>query len=175
MNNGEIKLVAAPASAPARNHAQPPSRILLVDDETQARELIADVLVQSGYNVDTAEDGAEAWKALNNATYDLMITDNRMPRVTGLELIKKLRSDDMTLPVILASGTVPTEELERYPWLRLDAVLPKPFTIAELLETVIKVLRATESARVPVAELTPNSFQRRPRISFTRENGFRHE
>ena len=55
-----------------------------------------------------------------------------MPRVTGLELIKKLRSEDMTLSVILASGTALTEELDRYPWLQLDAVLPKPFSIEEL-------------------------------------------
>jgi DNA-binding response OmpR family regulator len=100
-----------------------------------------------GYNVDTAEDGAAAWKALNDHNYDLLITDNRMPRVTGMELIKKVRSVDMTLPIILASGTVPLQELKRNPWMNLDATLPKPFTLAELLDTVVKVLRATDDAR----------------------------
>ena len=128
--------------APAQNHVTPPRRILLVDDDLYARELNAGVLIRSGYKVDTAVDGADAWKALSDASYDLLITDNRMPRVTGLDLIKKLRSEDMTLPVILASGTVPEEELKRHPWLQLDATLPKPFTIAELLDMVKKVLRA---------------------------------
>src|SRR6185369_4261945 len=83
-------------------------------------------------------------------SYDLLITDNRMPRVTGLELIKKLRSEDMTLPVILASGTVPVEELNRHPWLQLDASLPKPFTITQLLETVKTVLGSLQSARLRI-------------------------
>ncbi|MGB7746875.1 MAG: response regulator [Verrucomicrobiia bacterium] len=124
----------------------PPRRILLVDDDIDLRQLYTNVLVRSGYRVDTAEDGASGWKALNAGCYDLLITDNTMPRVTGLDLIKKLRSEDMTLSVILASGTAPTEELNRCPWLKLDAVLPKPFSIGELLETVRAVLRATDSA-----------------------------
>jgi DNA-binding response OmpR family regulator len=135
------------AGAASQNYANPTHRILLVDDDIYARELNAGILIRFGYNVDTAEDGAAAWKALNDHAYDLLITDNRMPRVTGLELIKKLRSVDMTLPVILASGTVPMEELKRNPWMNLDATLPKPFTLAELLDTVTKVLRATEDAR----------------------------
>src|SRR5580700_9115809 len=132
--------------APTQNPANPPHRILLVDDDLYARDLNAGVLLRSGYDVDTAEDGAAAWKALNDVSYDLLITDNKMPRVTGMELIKKLRSEDMTLPVILASGAVPTEELKSHPWLQLEAVLPKPFTIAELLDTVEKVLGAAEGA-----------------------------
>jgi DNA-binding response OmpR family regulator len=101
--------------ASTQNHTNPPHRILLVDDDLYARELNAGALIRSGYKVDTAIDGADAWKALNDDSYDLLITDNKMPRVTGLDLIKKLRSEDMTLPVILASGTVPMEELKRHP------------------------------------------------------------
>ncbi len=59
-----------------------------------------------------------------------------MPGMTGLELVKKLRSEGMTLAVILASGTVPAEELSQNPWLKIDAVLSKPFTIAELVKTM---------------------------------------
>lgn len=132
---------------PSQNYANPTHRILLVDDDVYARELNAGVLIRFGYNVDTAEDGAAAWKALHEINYDLLITDNRMPRVTGMDLIKKVRSEDMMLPIILASGTVPTEELNRHPWLQLDATLSKPFTLAELLDTVIEVLRASDSAR----------------------------
>jgi DNA-binding response OmpR family regulator len=135
----------------AQNFASPRHRILVVDDDFYARELHAGVLIRFGYNVDTAGDGADAWKALEGDSYDLLITDNKMPRVTGLELIKKLRSEDMTLPVILASGTVPTEELKRHPWLRLDATLPKPFSIAELLDTVKKVLHASDDTRPTTA------------------------
>jgi CheY-like chemotaxis protein len=51
----------------------------------------------------------------------------------------------MTLPVILASGTMPTDELKQHPWLQLDATLPKPFTTAELLDMVKKILGAADS------------------------------
>jgi DNA-binding response OmpR family regulator len=137
-------------AATAQNFANPRNRILLVDDDFYARELHAGALIRFGYDVDTAADGSDAWKSLNEQSYDLLITDNRMPRVTGMELIKKLRSEDMTLPVILASGTVPVEELKRHPWLKLDATLPKPFTTAELLDTVTKVLHAADADRIRV-------------------------
>jgi DNA-binding response OmpR family regulator len=148
MKNNEILPTSQPPAALPQSKANPTPRILLVDDDCYVRELNAGVLIQSGYNVDIAEDGADAWKVLNEINYNLLITDNKMPRVTGLELIKKLRSEDMTLPVILASGTVPVEELKQYPWLKLDATLPKPFTIAELLDTVKKVLLAATSSEL---------------------------
>src|SRR5471032_969183 len=127
---------------PKKKPTRPPYNILLVDDELQARELHAGVLIRAGYDVNTAKDGADAWNALNLVSYDLLITDNKMPRVTGMELIKKLRSEDMMLPVILASGTVPAEELKRHPWLLLDATLTKPFSVEQLLEVVKQVLRS---------------------------------
>jgi len=140
----------ADAPLPSQTSTPDSIRILLVDDDFYIRELNAGVLTRFGYKVDTANDGADAWKALNGQSYDLLITDNRMPRVTGMELIKKLRSEDMMLPVILASGTVPAEELKRHPWMQLDATLPKPFTTAELLDTVKKVMRSVDSARIRV-------------------------
>ena len=63
-----------------------------------------------------------------------------MPKVTGIEMIKMLRTQDPTLPVILASGLIPKEELARHPWLEISAILPKPFTASELLRTVKEVL-----------------------------------
>lgn len=111
-------------------------RILLVDDDQGIRGLIADTLARAGYRVDTAENGDAAWEALQLSRYDLLITDNTMPGKTGLDLIKQVRSEDMDLAVILASGTVPAEELNRCPWLQVNALLPKPYTIADLLRTV---------------------------------------
>jgi len=117
-----------------------PQCILVVDDDTAIRDTIAISLIRSGYRVDTARDGATAWKALNEVSYHLLITDHKMPRLTGLELIQKLRTEAMTLPVILISGMMPTEELKQYPWLHVDAMLLKPFAMEELLRTVKKVL-----------------------------------
>jgi DNA-binding response OmpR family regulator len=134
------------ARAPTHGQAHPSNRILVVDDDISIRELSAQVLTAFGFQVETAEDGVAGWEALHASSYDLLITDHNMPKVTGVELVKKLRSARMTLPVVLVSGAMPTEELSRNPLLQLAATLLKPFSPDELLGIVEKVLRAAEGA-----------------------------
>lgn len=128
-----------------------------MDDESCIRRLNAEMLLRSGYHVDTAEDGADAWRALGAERYDLLITDHNMPKVTGVELIKKVRGARMALPVIMATATLPEAEFAKYPWLQPDAMLLKPYTVGDMLKTVREVLRATNSARAPIA--SPTSWQ----------------
>ena len=59
--------------------------------------------------------------------YDLAITDNTMPKMTGLEIIEKLRSARMAIPVIMATRSLPLDEIARKPWLKPDAMLQWPF------------------------------------------------
>lgn len=133
-------------SAILQSQSNPPDRILVVEDDASIRQLNTERLRDSGYEVDAAENGAAAWQALNTHSYDLLITDNVMPKVTGIELLEKLRSARLTLPVIMATSAIPTEVLVRYPWLQPDATLLKPYTFAELLRTVKKVLREGDDA-----------------------------
>jgi len=105
------------------------------------------MLTRFGYETETAEDGAVAWEALLANGYDLLITDNNMPKVSGVELVKKLRSAHMMLPVVLASGTIPTEAMDRDSSLQLAGMLLKPFTLDDLLVTVKKALCATDPGR----------------------------
>lgn len=127
-----------------QDNANPPVRVLVVDDDLNIRALMVTYLTRAAFRVDTSNDGAEAWEALNVASYHLLITDHQMPKLTGLELIRKLRSESMTLPVILVSGTIPLEEISRHPELRIVAALPKPFGAVELLDTVQKALNPSE-------------------------------
>jgi DNA-binding NtrC family response regulator len=76
--------------------------------------------------------------------YHLLITDNDMPKVSGVDLVKKLHAARLALPVIMATGTFPVEELNRHPWLPIEATLLKPYSVEELLTTVSNVLRATD-------------------------------
>src|ERR1700679_21676 len=116
-----------------------PQRILVVDDDICIRHLSSEALIAEGYRVDTAENGEEGWHALKSGSesYDLLITDNSMPKLSGVDLIRKMRSASMELPVILASGTVPlhTESLD------LAAILPKPFFPSALVQIVQKILQ----------------------------------
>jgi len=159
-NNISKPEAGASASAALQCRTNPPQRILVVEDDAQIRRLNTEVLMESGFQVDAAEDGVAAWQALNTSRYDLMITDNNMPIVTGLELIKKLRSEDNMLPVILVSGTMPTEELAQHPWLQIQATLLKPYTIPELFQTVKAVLAACR----PIRDLNvpPSNWQNLP-------------
>jgi DNA-binding response OmpR family regulator len=128
------------AAAPASGGTNSSCRILVVDDDADARLQSTEVLTHHGYHVDAAEDGAVAWDTLQVNDYDLVVTDHKMPKVTGVELVEKLRAARMALPVILVSGAIPTDELNRHPGLRLAATLLKPFTADELVLAVKEVL-----------------------------------
>jgi len=130
-------------------------RILVVDDDSDLRLLYAEALARPGYQVDTAEDGAAGWKALQVNNYNLLIAEHSLPRLTGVELVKKLRAARMAVPVVMTAVRLPTQELVQNPSLQLAAILPKPFYISELLETVRAVLRTTDSPCEQIATL-PN-------------------
>jgi DNA-binding NtrC family response regulator len=112
----------------------------VVDDDADLRRISTQVLSRFGYQTEFASDGETAWKALQRKGYDLLIAENDLPAVPGVELVKKLRVARMTLPVILASGDLPSLELSRNTWLHPIAGLAKPLSIDQLLETVENVL-----------------------------------
>ena len=131
---------AAPTAAP-QGRAGLPHRILVVDDDDSIRELNARVLALSGYHVDAAADGEDAWQALNTDNYDLLITDHKMPKMTGIELLQRLHAARMGLPAIMVTSTFPEEELNRHPWLQPFATLLKPFTPDQLDEYLAEAQR----------------------------------
>jgi CheY-like chemotaxis protein len=73
-------------------------RILVVDDEPLLRKLNAEIFTDVGYAVDVAEDGANAWDALQLHDYHLLVTDNQMPKMSGVELVVKVRQPGKSCP-----------------------------------------------------------------------------
>jgi DNA-binding response OmpR family regulator len=130
-------------------------RILVVDDDADTRQLSVDVLVASDFEVDAAVDGAAAWEAIRAKPFDLVITDNKMPRMTGIELIEKLRDTRLALPVIMATRQLPALEFERKPWLLPDKILQRPFSNNDLVAAVKKVLRDDDTNWNHVETLLP--------------------
>jgi CheY-like chemotaxis protein len=141
-NRGQISQPEQSAIAPTQVHKNSSPRILILDDDCHSRQLQIDLLTSSGYQVEAVNDGAAGWDALRTCDYDLVITDNHMPRMTGLEMIEKLHLSQMAVPVIMATGSLPTDEFARKPWLRPEAALQKPFANHDLLETISNVLDA---------------------------------
>jgi DNA-binding NtrC family response regulator len=151
MKDNDISQAGKPASATLQCPAKPPHRILVVEDDRDIRRLNTEALINSGYHVDAAEDGAAAWNTLQYNGYDLLVTDNDMPKITGVDLLKKLHAAHLALPVILATGMLPRDEFARHPWIQPVAVLIKPYTIDELLVTVRKVLSEAEGTGKQIA------------------------
>jgi YesN/AraC family two-component response regulator len=112
-------------------------------------------LVDCGFDVEEARDGADGWEALQTGHYDLVITDNTMPRMTGVEMIEKLRSARMTVPVIMATGFLPVFVFSRKPWLKPDAALTIPFSDNDLLTAVKRILDKDDGDDIPPATLLP--------------------
>jgi DNA-binding response OmpR family regulator len=133
----------------------PPPRILVVEDDDDIRMLNTEALLHSGYRVDAAEDGAVAWEALQLNDYDLLITDNQMPNVSGVELLYKIHAARIKLPTILVTGAPPTEELKRHPWMKVEAMLLKPFTFEEFLTTVKGILHRVQGHAAKPATSSP--------------------
>ena len=141
-------------------------RILVVEEEGDIRQLNAEVLVDAGYQVDVAEDGASAWAALQLNRYDLLITDQFLPKVSGVELLKKIHIARMTLPVIMATGILPTWEFALHPCLQAVTMLRMPYTIDRLLGLVKSIL--PENAKVSAHMVaTPRWPTKSPVMSFS--------
>lgn len=156
------KLSQANGQASTSTHRQPNlrQRILVVNDDPEIRRVITEVLIYSGYHADASEDGAAAWDALQLNNYDLMVIDNNMPKVTGVELIEKLRDARMDLPVIMAMGSLPEADSIRRSLHQPNIILLKPFTFDELVVAVKEVLRVTSDARNEIAP--PPDWQVQP-------------
>src|SRR3954467_228686 len=80
------------------------TRVLVVDDDADVRELISLVLSQAGYEVDEAADGFAALTKLSRYRPDVVVTDLRMPGMTGVDLLQRIRRIHGDVPVILATG-----------------------------------------------------------------------
>ncbi len=102
-------------------------RILVADDSLTVRELERKLLASRGYAVETAVDGADAWNALRNGSFDLLVTDIDMPRLDGVQLTRMIRADARLrdLPVVVVSYKDREEERVKGLEAGADFYLPK--------------------------------------------------
>lgn len=130
-------------------------RILVVDDEPEAVELVEFNLKQAGYAVVTASDGAEALKKAHAQTPDLIVLDVMLPEMDGFEICKTLRLEPSTARVPIIMLTAKAAEIDRVLGLELgaDDYLTKPFSPRELLLRVKKILARGQAGEKPREQL----------------------
>jgi len=137
-------------------------RILIVDDEAAIRQSLAESLADEGYRTHAAETGEEALAKLNTETYDLVVTDLKMPNVSGLELLQALRNQDRQTPVIMmtAYGDVDTAVES----MRLGAYdfIQKPFKLSDMRRQVAAALRATTVLETATKDAKPAPRRSKP-------------
>ena len=119
-------------------------KILVVDDEARMRKLVRDFLSIKGFSVVEAADGEEALAYAQAEKYDGMILDIMMPKLSGLEVLQRLRNAGCRTPVLLLTAKAEVEDRIEGLDLGADDYLPKPFAMGELLARVRAMLRRRE-------------------------------
>jgi len=131
-------------------------KILVVDDEATIRLSLVEALSAEGYSVEAAETGEEALARTHGTAFDLLVTDLKLPGVTGLELLQAIRNQGQQVPVIMmtAYGDVDTAVAA----MRLGAYdfIAKPFKLAAIKKQVRMALKVTVEATRAAARVVPS-------------------
>ena len=140
-------------------------RLLLVEDEPEIQRFLERSLVEAGYAVDVARDGAMAERLAPRGGYDVSIVDLGLPDVDGMKLILRLRELGVTAPVLILSARRSVDDRVRGLEQGGDDYLTKPFAMAELLARLRNLQRrhvqpANESSRLRVGDLELDLLKR---------------
>jgi len=108
------------------------NRILVVDDEASMRELLVIMLRREGYQVEEAGDGGAALEKIQSDTFDLIISDIKMPRLTGIDLLRRIREQDLDIVVMMITAFSTTEEAVEAMKLGAYDYITKPFKNDEI-------------------------------------------
>lgn len=123
-------------------------KILVVDDEVHIVQVVAIKLRNNGFEVITAENGAEGLELAIQERPDLIVSDFQMPVMSGLEMIENLRAKPETrdIPVVMLTARGFAIEDDKKQQLRITACLSKPFSPRELLQSIESVLHQISPA-----------------------------
>ena len=116
-------------------------KLLLVEDSLQLNKALTTVLKRNSFVVDSAFDGEEALLFIDQYKYDIIILDIMLPKVNGLEVLKRARSKKINTPIIMLTAKSTTEDKILGLDLGADDYLPKPFNVEELLARIRALLR----------------------------------
>lgn len=125
-------------------------RILVVDDSATMRRIVVSSLRECGFkNIVSADDGKTAWPHIESGGIDLVLSDQKMPGMDGLELLQLVREDEKLkdLPFIMITAEAYRENVLEAVKLGVSNYIVKPFNTNQLIDKIIKVL----GAPLPVA------------------------
>lgn len=116
------------------------SKVLIVDDDRESRDLLREVLESNGYMVEAVEDSSSARRELDGGDkYQVIVADLRMPGESGIDLVRDLRRKNTSHHIVLMSSFISESERQQAAELGVDAMLDKPFRLSELVDLLAKV------------------------------------
>ena len=116
-------------------------KLLLVEDSIQLNKALTTVLKRNSYIVDSAFDGEEALLYIDQYKYDIIILDIMLPKINGLDVLRRVRTNKIDTPIIMLTAKSTTEDKIHGLDLGADDYLPKPFVVEELLARIRALLR----------------------------------
>lgn len=131
-------------------------RVLLVDDEIEFTDVLAERMQSRGFNVDTAGTGREALEMVQERTYDAVILDLQMPELDGMETLKQMRDKNPSLQIILLTGHATVEKGVEAVKLGAMDFLEKPVDIVKLIE---KITEASHKRMLLIEQQTDEEIQ----------------
>ena len=134
------------------------NKILLVEDEKHLAKGLSYNLKKEGYQVTVAEDGLAALDRLGEDNFDMMILDLMLPKLGGMEVIKKVRETNIRFPVLMLTAKTTDEDRTLGLEAGADDYLAKPFHLPELLLRVKGILRRRDWYEEPVSKLEYYEF-----------------
>lgn len=117
-------------------------KILLVEDDKEISEMLIDFLQMEGFEVQSSFDGEQAVKTFFNDSYDLVILDLMLPKISGLEVMKRIRKESVVPIIILSAKDTESDKIFGL-GLGADDYITKPFSLTEVLARVKANLRRT--------------------------------
>lgn len=139
-------------------------RILIAEDDNLIADGLSRSLRQAGYAVDWAANGLDAESALMTTAYDLLILDLGLPKLSGLDVLKRLRSRNSPLPVLILTALDGTGDRVKGLDLGADDYMVKPFELAEL-EARVRALTRRSAGTVPLIQCGALTYDQVGRVA----------
>ena len=122
-------------------------RLLIIDDEEELRLVLAALLEDSVAEIVEAANGAEGIERLKSGQFDAVLSDEKMPKKTGLEVLEWMRAQGIKTPFIIHTGYGNQETYDKAKALGVYALIEKPWNENHLLRTVAEALNSTQTSK----------------------------
>ena len=121
------------------------ARALIVEDDPAIRRLLQKILVRSGIEIDTVQDGKHAIEKISSGHYSVIVLDLMIPEVNGFEIIEYVKANKIDVPIAVVSA-VSQQALTRLDLDIVKLVITKPFDVDELTKAILEICREREAA-----------------------------